>query len=473
MEDHHHYDDAPRFTWDEMTAAVGGEWLLAPTAEMAQHVVDDSRRVAQGDLFVAIVGELADGHRYVTRAAEAGAAAVLVERQPDDDAMLRLGELGCGCLLVPDSLSAFMALAEAHRLRWPRLPVVGVTGSCGKTSSKEMCAAVLAGAGETQVLRTQGNTNNFFGVPRNLLRLDAHCGAAVIEMGSNHPGEIRRLAAMTHPTVGLVCNIGAAHLEFFGDLDGVAEEKGDLLEALPKDGIAVMPAEAHGLDILRRHAGSRRTLTFGEGPDCDVRVLGQRLLTDGSSEVRFAAPAFGGGEVTLVWRLGGRHQALNAAGALAVGLALGIPLERGVAGLAGLELPGARMRVETLGGVHWVDDAYNANPTSMAAALDWFAAITATAPARTLVLGDMRELGTQAADAHERLLARVAREFADARVLTVGEAMERPAQRHGFRHVRTADEASGMLAGMTLAEGEWVLLKGSNSIGLSRLVPRG
>ena len=111
MENHHHYDDAPRFTWNEMTAAVGGEWLLAPTAEMAQHVVDDSRRVAQGDLFVAIVGELADGHRYVTRAAEAGAAAVLVERQPDDDAMLRLGELGCGCLLVPDSLSALMALA--------------------------------------------------------------------------------------------------------------------------------------------------------------------------------------------------------------------------------------------------------------------------------------------------------------------------------------------------------------------------
>ncbi|MGN0877837.1 MAG: UDP-N-acetylmuramoyl-tripeptide--D-alanyl-D-alanine ligase [Oligosphaeraceae bacterium] len=471
MERHHHYDDAPRFTWDELTAAAGGEWLLAPTAELAQQVLDDSRRVAPGDLFVAIVGELADGHRYVTRAAEAGVAAVLVERQPDDDAMLRLGELGCGCLLVPDSLSAFMALAEAHRLRWPHLPVVGVTGSCGKTSSKEMCAAVLATDG-TPVLRTRGNTNNFFGVPRNLLRLDAACGAAVIEMGSNHPGEIRRLASMTHPTVGLVCNIGAAHLEFFGDLDGVAEEKGDLLEALPADGVAVMPAEAHGLDILRRHAGSRRILTFGEGPDGDVRVVSQRMLSDGSSEVRFAAPAFGAGEATLVWRLGGRHQALNAAGALAVGLALGIPLAQGVSGLAGLELPGARMRVETLAGVHWVDDAYNANPTSMAAALDWFAAITAAAPARTLVLGDMRELGAQAADAHERLLDRVAREFADARVLVVGEAMEGPAHRHGFRHVRTAEDASAVLAEATLVEGEWVLLKGSNSIGLSRLVPR-
>lgn len=460
----------PCFTWEEVAHITKGEWLLAPVHDRATGVYDDSRQVAPGALFVAIVGELTDGHRYLEQAAAAGAAAVLVEQPPREEVMMRLGEHGCGCLVTADTLTAFMALAEYHRLRWAQLPVVGITGSCGKTSSKEMCAAVLGQGAPASVLRTLGNTNNFFGVPRNLLRLQQGCRAAVIEMGSNHPGEIRRLAAMVHPTTGLICNIGAAHLEFFGDLQGVAEEKGDLLEALPADGVAVLPAEAAGLDILKRHAGTRRVLTFGCTADSDVRVIGQTHLGDGVFAVEFAAPGLGQEPASLRWRLGGRHQAVNAAGALAVGLLHGISLTAGAAALAELELPGGRMRVETLAGRHWVDDAYNANPTSMLAALDWFDTIATGS--RTLILGDMKELGSQTEHEHDRLLAYVCQKFPTSQVVTVGYAMEAPARARGLRNFRTVEECAAEQRESDFLTGEWILLKGSNGVGLSRLVPR-
>lgn len=455
------------FSKCELEQLCGGTWLLECVADKICGVYDDSRIVSSGSLFVAIKGELADGHKHVLGAGQSGAACVIVQERPDEATLGGLSGNGCGCLLVVDSLQAFHSLARAHRRRFGNIPVVGVTGSCGKTSSKEMVSAVLSRK-YGDVLKTVGNTNNFFGVPRNLLRMTDETPAAVIEQGSNHPGEIRRLASMVEPTCGLVCNIGAAHLEYFGDLLGVAEEKGDLLEALPSDGVAVVPGEAEGLEIVLKHAGERRVVTFGSGAGNDVR--GEYLgVVEGGYGLRLSVKATGEA-VELVWGIGGRHQAINAAGAAAVGLVHGMGLSGVAEGLKQCELPGARMRVELIDGVNWVNDSYNANPNSMRASLDWFEEITKTAVAKTLVLGEMKELGASVAAAHETLLSYVAEHFSDARVVTVGKAFESYAVEHGFAYFDTAVEAKQALSG-TFKAGEWVLLKGSNSVGLSCLLP--
>lgn len=455
------------FTIDELSTICGGKWLSAMTVAKVEGVNDDSRSIEKGNLFVALKGELADGHKYVLNAAKAGAACLLVERAPQETELAEIKQLGCGCLLVADSCLAYHALSRAYRRRFPELPIVGVTGSCGKTSTKEMVAAVLEKKYPGHVLKTIGNTNNFFGVPRNLFRINNETQAAVIEMGSNKQGEIDRLATMVEPTTGIVCNIGAAHLEFFHDLRGVAEEKGDLFTHIPETAMVVMPGEAVGLDILKRHAAGRHILTFGASADCDVQgiYLGMR---DGGYGLKIIEKK-SGKSVEFTWGLGGAHQAVNAAGAAAIGLSFGMSLEQIALGLQACELPGARMKVELIDGRHWVNDSYNANPNSMRASLSWFKEISAGAAKRVLVLGDMLELGENSAKAHAELLAWAKEEFPEAWIVTVGKLMAPASETLGFEHYGTAEEAKAGLKGR-LAEDAWILLKGSNSIGLGKIL---
>ncbi|MBP5673532.1 MAG: UDP-N-acetylmuramoyl-tripeptide--D-alanyl-D-alanine ligase [Victivallales bacterium] len=455
------------FTIDEIASVCGGKWLSEATAKQVEGINDDSRSIVKGNLFVALKGELADGHKYVLNTARAGAACLLVERAPMDAEMSEIKQLGCGCLLVEDSCLAYHKLAIAYRRRFPKLPIVGVTGSCGKTSTKEMVAAVLEKKFPDHVVKTVGNTNNFFGVPRNLFRINDETQAAVIEMGSNKQGEIDRLATMVEPTAGIVCNIGAAHLEFFHDLRGVAEEKGDLFLHTPENATVVMPGEAVGLDILKRHAGMRHILTFGKTVDCDVR--GEYLgLRDGGYGLKIIEKK-SGHSVEFTWGLGGAHQAVNAAGAAAIGLSFGMSLEEIADGLKACELPGARMKVENINGRHWVNDSYNANPDSMRASLSWFKEISAAGKNRVLILGDMLELGENSANAHDELLKWVRKEFPEDRLVTVGKLMAPTSELLGLEHYVTSDDAKAALAG-TFAEDAWILLKGSNSIGLGKIL---
>ena len=455
------------FSWDDVKAAVGGTWLLPVSGAGVSCILDDSRAVRPGALFVAIVGELADGHSYMTAAAQSGAAAVCVQRPPTADELAVLRGCGCGCVQVSDSLAAFQALALAHRRRFPALFLLGVTGSCGKTSTKEICASVLEKRWPGQVLKTLGNTNNHFGVPRNLLRLTASTQAAVIEMGSNHPGEIARLAALAEPVCGLICHIGAAHLEAFGDLRGVAEEKGDLLSGLTAAGTAVIPAGAEGVEVLRRHAGRRRVLTFGTEADADLRC--EYLGQSGDGYGLVLTRREGGASVQVIWPLGGEHQARNAAAAVLVGLVAGLDLASAAAGLRHCELPGARMARRDVGGVHWVNDAYNANPDSLAASLAWFAEISRGAKARVLVLGDMLELGAASERAHREALRLARRMFPQDRIVTIGSRLAAAAAGMGLTSYPDSAAAAGLSTEMT--PGTWVFLKGSNILGLSRLMP--
>ncbi len=460
------------FPWSELLSLTGGQWLLPPIKTSSlpgiYGINDDSRRLLPNNLFVAIAGEVADGHRFLPQALAAGVAAICVDKQPLPAIMQQLRERSCACLQVSDSLLAFQVLASAHRRKFPALQELAITGSCGKTSSKEMCAAVLEQRWPGQVLKTLGNTNNHYGLPRNLLRLDNHHRIAVLEMGSNHPGEIAHLVSLAPPQVGLVCNIGAAHLEFFHDLLGVANEKGDLLAGTAPDGIAIFPQEAVGREILQKKAGRRKILTFGKTNPADIRGEYLGASADGQFALRLSWRD-SQLEREFSWKLGGAHQALNAAAAAAVGTAFGLTADEIIAGLQSCVLPGQRTEIVEQDGVFWANDAYNANPDSAAAALAWFADVSRQASRQILILGEMRELGEHAAQAHTQLLQQARAKFPHAEIITVGTLMAAPANNLGLAHYPDL-EALQLALPKPFPPQTWILLKASNGVKLYSLV---
>ena len=455
------------FTWNEIQNVTCGKWLLDPTGPGATSVLDDSRKVQPGALFMAIVGEIADGHNYVKQAAKAGAGCVCVQREPDAEAMETLRAVSCGCLLVENSLTAFQLIANANRRRYPKLPLLAVTGSCGKTSTKEMCAAVLSARWPGKVLKTEGNTNNHFGVPRNLLRINEDTAAAVIEAGSNHPGEIASLGRIIEPVSSVITCIGAAHLEFFKDFNGVAEEKGDILEAASPEGVAIIPAVCEGLDILKRHAGNRRIITFGLSEKADVQAI-YGGMTEGGYRLTIIRHDTGE-QASFIWPIGGEAQAGNAAAAAAAGIAFGLSLVEISEGLKGCTLPGARMAESDVDGVHWVNDAYNANPSSMLASLKWFQEVSKEAPRRYVVIGDMRELGESSDRNHKETLEAALQMFSKTtdKVITIGSIFAEHSRELGVENYANVEEA----ASRKYEEGSWVFLKASFGTGLYKLVP--
>jgi UDP-N-acetylmuramoyl-tripeptide--D-alanyl-D-alanine ligase len=391
----------PRFTPEELAAATGGRWIGAPPAEV-EGVSTDTRALPARSLFVALRGDRFDAHAFLPDAFRAGAAAAVVS-----------GEWAAGnvppgpALAVPDPLPALGAIARLHRRRF-RIPVVAVTGSNGKTTTREMIASILATRGK--VLRTEGNLNNEVGVPLTLLGLDASHEAAVIEMGMSHPGEIARLAAIAEPQVGVVTNAAPAHLEGLGSVDAVADAKGELYLGLPPGGVAVANADDARM-LKRAQASGRRVVTFavGRGRRGDVVVL--EILAQGLDGLRFLL-GVGNRELELSIPIVGAHNAANAAAAACAAIALGCTDREIARGLAAARPPGRRLRLEHLpSGVQLVDDCYNANPLSMSAALRTLRELAQASPGSraVAVLGDMLELGAFEAEAHRNVGAEAAR----------------------------------------------------------------
>jgi UDP-N-acetylmuramoyl-tripeptide--D-alanyl-D-alanine ligase len=366
-----------------LAAAAGGA-LHGADAAFAE-VVIDSRRVAPGDLFVALRGTHADGHDFVAAAAAAGAAGALVARRVD---------VPLPQIVVADVEAALGAAARAWRAAYPGV-VIGVAGSNGKTTTKEMLAAILAQRGPT--LATRGNLNNQIGVPLTLLRLTPEFRAAVIEIGANHPGEVAALAALARPAVGLVTNAGAEHLEGFGSIEGVARAEGEMFAALAADGTAIVNAD-DAFAALWRGMTPARVVSFGFAAAADVRAEQLSMDVDARGFVtRFdlVAPA---GRCRVELALAGRHNVQNALGAAAAALAAGAGLEHVATGLAAMRAVSGRLQFRlTRGGAWLIDDSYNANPTSLHAAIDVLAALPGR---RWLVLGDMAELGAYAEASH-------------------------------------------------------------------------
>jgi len=417
-------------------------------------VGSDSRNVARGELFVALSGERFDGHAYVRAARDAGAVAAVVQRPVEDAGMPQI--------VVADTRRALGDLAAAWRGRFA-IPVVGVTGSNGKTTTKEMIAAIFAARhGAEGRLATQGNLNNEIGVPLTLMRLrDAH-RCAVIELGMNHPGEIAELARIAAPTVALVNNAQREHQEFMHTVEAVARENGAVIAALAADGIAVFPGDDPYTPVWVELAGTRRCLRFGLGGDVEVGARDVRL---DPFETRFQLST-PDGEVEIVLAAAGMHNVRNALAAAACALAAGIDLAAIARGLAEFAPVKGRMQRHRLpGGALLIDDTYNANPDSVRAAIDVLASLPQP---RALVLGDMGEVGDQGPAMHAEVGAYAKERGIDA-LFALGDATRATAQAFGGGGVH-ADAVEQVAPAVMAIHPASVLVKGSRFMRMERVV---
>jgi UDP-N-acetylmuramoyl-tripeptide--D-alanyl-D-alanine ligase len=461
--------NAPRFTPEELAGATGGRWLGVPPAGV-EGISTDTRTLAPGNLFVALRGERFDAHDHLAEAEARGAAASVIAESRAGEPARPAAPPAVSRLVVPDPLAALGAIARLHRRRF-EIPVVGVTGSNGKTTTREMVAAILATRGK--VLKTEGNLNNEVGVPLTLFGLDETHAAAVVEMGMSHPGEIARLAAIAGPQIGVVTLAAPAHLEGLGSIDAVADAKAELYEGLPPGGVAI--ANADDARMLRRaQASGRRMITFSAagGRRGDVVVL--EIVSQGADGLRFVL-GIGNREVPVhIPGLVGAHNAGNAAAAAAAAIALGCDDREIAAGLAAVTPVGRRLRLERLpSGVQLLDDCYNANPASMSAALRTAADLARASGGRALaVLGDMLELGAFEAEAHRALGAEAAAGLAA--LATFGPRAREAAEaaRSGGLAAFHAEDLDALVLWTreTIRPGDVLLVKGSRGMKLERLV---
>ncbi|HZX94006.1 MAG TPA: UDP-N-acetylmuramoyl-tripeptide--D-alanyl-D-alanine ligase [Myxococcales bacterium] len=379
-----------RFTLEQAAWAAGAQ-VIEPGGPFAG-VFTDTRVPVRGALFVALRGEKFDASDFAAQAVQGGAAGVLV---PADALEKVRGQVrGAAILSAVDTGRALGALGAAWRRRFPRLRLVAVTGSTGKTSTKELIAEVLSAAGPT--LKTEGNLNNEIGVPLTLFRLGEEHAYAVVECGMNHLGEIARLAHWCDPDVGIVTNVGPVHLEGTGSLDGVAHAKGELFHALRDTAVAVANADDPRV-MAQARLSHRRVVSFGATRGSDVRLISAH---HGGPGLRVELE-FGGARRMVELKLIGTHNGNNAAAAAAVGVALGLEPETILRGLAKAITPGRRMRPLRLpNGALLIDDCYNANPSSTKAALLTLTHLVTGKGRAIAVLGDMLELGATELDLH-------------------------------------------------------------------------
>ena len=431
----------------ELAEWCGGELVGADGPVRGAGI--DSRALPAGALFAALRGARRDGHDFAADCADRAAGCLVARRL----------ELGVPQIVVDDPAAALQTIAARWRARL-RARVAAVTGSNGKTTTKEMARAALAAAGRCAA--SPGNWNNHLGVPLALLGIAEDDDYAVLELGASRPGEIARLAAWARPDAAAVTGAAEAHLEGFGDLDGVAAAKAEIYAGLGADGAAVVNADDRYADFWRARAAPRRVIDFGAAADAAVRAR----LGDGELEL-----ACGGETARVDWPLAGAHNALNAACAVALALGLGIGFRAAAAALAGFELPVAgRLRfARGPGGARLIDDSYNANPGSFRAAID---VLVGQAAETWVVMGEMRELGA-ASDAQHAAVARYARDAGVGRLLALGPRAERCARAFGAGGEACAgvEQAAAVLR-RELRAGCAVLVKGSRAARLERLVAR-
>lgn len=440
-------------------------WLLSRVAEVTggqlvgqdlslQGVTTDTRAVAAGQLFIALRGERFDAHDFLDAAVAAGAGALLVA----DAARI---PAGVPAVVVGDTRLALGRLAAAWRAEFD-LPVIAVTGSNGKTTTKEMIAAILKAAFGDAVLATRGNLNNDIGLPLTLLALDASHRAAVIEMGMNHPGEIDYLTHIGAPTVALVTNAQRAHLEGMGDLDEVAREKGSIFNGLSADGIAVINEDDSYAGFWRGMVGNRTVRSFGIDRPADVHGVVRQHGLEITMELTAAE-----GQAAFTLGIPGRHNARNAMAAAAACLAAGIPLAavgEGLGRFAGVK--GRLQRRAGRNGAEILDDTYNANPDSVRAGID---VLAATIGRKVLVLGDMGEIGEASGQYHDEIGGYAKSQGVD-RLFALGDAVQQAVRNfgEGARHFCNIDKLI-VAVDKELGPETTVLVKGSRFMKMERV----
>lgn len=455
------------FVWTaaEVARALGQDARPSDADETYTGISTDTRAIGAGSLFVALKGENFDAHDFLSAAAEAGAAGVVVSRVPDD-----LPD-DFRVFVVDDTRAALGRLAT-HRRRAFAGKVVGVCGSNGKTTTKELLRAALGST--LRVHATEANLNNQVGVPLTLLAVPGDAQVAVVEMGTNEPGEIAVLTAIVEPDVGIITSIGEEHLEGFGDLEGVFREETALLEGLPAGSLAIVaeepePLAARAIELLRRD----RVRVAGVGEEADLRPDGGmeavQVGKDGGTRWSFRGTPV---EVPLP----GRHNVRNALIALGVAIELGVPVEDAARGFAAMPRPKLRGEWKAVGGIRVLADCYNSNPPSLTAAVDILADVPCDG-AKVAVVGTMRELGAHAEAIHRRAAEEIAARVGHGidRVVATGEfvpAFAAVADALGDRLVRVEDPVEAYEAAKPFLLGsETILLKGSRGVQLERWIP--
>lgn len=445
-------------TLGEVAGAVAGTLNGCDEATPIDAVVIDSRQAGPGALFVAVVGETHDGHGFVTQALTAGSPAALVSSAVDGPH-----------ILVDDTVAAVGRLARAVVDRLDDLRVVALTGSSGKTSTKDMLRVMLSAFAPT--VAPQGSFNNELGLPRTVFEVAEQTRFLVAEMGARGQGHIAYLCDIAPPDVSLLLNVGHAHLSEFGSRDGIAQAKAEILTALPPDGVAILNADDH---LVMGQAGKApgRVLTFGQAPNADVRITALEL--DAGKPVMTLT--FGGREQVVRLGVHGEHQAFNAAAAVAAGIGLGLDFADAARALDGVALD-SRWRMEvrvTPDGITVINDAYNANPESTAAGLRALASM-GRGHTTWAVLGEMRELGDAALTEHDAIgrlcvrlnISRLVAVGEGARPIHMGAAHEGSWGRESM-FVPDVDSAVALLDD-EVQPGDYVLVKASRAVGLEKV----
>ena len=457
------------WTVSQVLEATGGRLVRGRTDVRLKGLSIDSRRLAPGEAFVAIQGRRWDGHGFIDDAARRGAACLIVSRVPSS----ANGAAALPMVLVEDTAQALGDLARFHRRRLG-VPVIAVTGSCGKTTTKELIAHLLGGP--DTVLKTAGTQNNHIGVPLTLLRMGPHHRLAVVELGSNHPGEIAYLASIAEPDVGVITNVGPVHLEFFESLMGVLREKISLLEAVAPDGCVVLPGDQLDvcLEAPQHLLPTTRVVTFGTSDRCDIQALDIQRSPEGM--VMRLRDQLSPWAVPLL----GYHNVENTLAAVACIWTLGVPLSMAKERLASFEPVPLRSQVVRCNGLTILNDCYNANPLSFARALEMLRDMEVRR--KLVIVGDMLELGEYAPSAHQAI-GRLATQLGIDAVMAVGEYAGEVAQ--GVREAR-AHHAAPLPGGgdvavyqtvqeliqqlpSVLQRGDGLLVKGSRKLNLEQV----
>lgn len=449
------------FTLNEIAGALQGCCILKEKGTLFTSVVTDTRQIKAGSLFVALRGEKFDGHDFLTEAVLRGAAGALVSRPYSGE---ELAGLDFTVVRSDDTLAAYQRLAGAHRARF-KIPVLAVTGSNGKTTTKDLTAAVLSG--RWNVLKTEANYNNEIGLPLTLLQLDGTHGAAVVEMGMRGFGQIAQLADIARPDMGLVTNVGETHMELLGSLENIAAAKSELVERIPEMGTVILNDDNPYVKAMAVKARGR-VVTFGMTERADVRASQVESGRLGASFVCSAQ----GQSFRVQLPMPGRHNVYNALAAIAAGVSLGLAPEEVQAGLGRLQATKMRLEVEKIKQYTVINDAYNASPASMRAAIE---TLSEFAPGRKVaVLGDMLELGGLAEKAHEEVGRQLAAQKVDM-VITIGklgEIIAGSAKSCGVPEVfacASHEEAARAFAGR-LTAGDTILVKGSRGMQMEKVI---
>lgn len=413
----------------------------------------DSRSIKPHELFIAIRGEKFDGHTFIELAKQRGAAGALVDHAIETDLPL---------VVVQDTRKALGELAKQHRREFS-IPIIALTGSCGKTTTKEMIRSILAEVGP--VLTNFKNFNNDIGLPLTLLNLTAQHCYAVIEMGANHAGEIKYLTHITQPNVALITNIGPAHLQGFGSIAGVAQAKAEIFSGLVKNGVAIINADDKFADTLQKECMPFRVVRFGLSDVTDFFATNIQMDVDGKTSFLLHAP--NGKEMMISLSLPGQHHVLNALAAAAAASQVGIELPLIKSGLEKMQpVPGRVIVSKTKVGATLIDDSYNANPSSVAVALKLLAHYSGQ---RIFVMGDMGELGQNAVDYH-RQIGQLAKELNIDDVYTCGDLSKETAKAFGANAKHYPNHQELILALKPhLQENVTILIKGSRSAQMEKV----